>query len=153
MMPAITWTHRNVRSSSSTMRDTRGLYRHGAGGAAGAPTILQDLHERSTPQLVERHARHGDRLVLGHCAAVDRAEEEGQQPLTGRRVVEYVADESRLCGPLDEVAEPRALLLEAGEEKGVHRCITRDELCRVQIPALIETGLQRVADVLVVHPP
>src|SRR5256714_8418623 len=66
---------------------------------------LQDLHERSAAQLLEREAAHLDRLAFRDGAAVQGAQEIIQQSLSGRRIVEHVADERGLRRLVDEVRQ------------------------------------------------
>src|SRR6202011_2984175 len=68
------------------------------------PPPLQDLHERAAAQLLQREAG-GQRLLLGDGAAVERAEEVVEEALTGRGVIEDVADQRGLPRLFDEVAQ------------------------------------------------
>src|SRR4029453_11885427 len=153
MIPAMTCTHRNVRSSnSSECADMCGDALR-ADCSRCAATVLQDPHEPSPQQLVERHAGHRHRFVLPKRAAIYGAEEKVEESLTRRGVVEHVTDERRLRRALHEIPKPGALLLDSGEEKRIHGGIPGHELCRVQIPSLIEARLERMAHVVVMQPP
>src|SRR5215204_3587472 len=125
----------------------------GACDARNTSTVLEDAHEGPSTELVGRHARHADGLVLRQRTAVDGAEEEVEQALAGCRVVEHVADERRLSRALHEVAKASALLFETRQEERVDGRIACHELRRMQIPPLIEYRLERMPHVVVVHPP
>ena len=147
---------RRTTAAATTPRATRSRSRtSGLRGSGGCPSsgpcriFTNDL----LAQLVEREAALLDRLLFGDRAAVHRAQEVVQQSLPGRGVVEHVADERRLRGLLDEVAEPIRRRVEPFEEERVHRGVARRQLRGMQIPALIEAGDERVADVLVVQTP
>src|SRR3954465_9010423 len=64
-----------------------------------------DLDEGLAADLVERQPGR-QRLLLGDGAARDAAQEVVEQALAGGRVVEHVADQGRLRGLVDEVAQP-----------------------------------------------
>ena len=98
-------------------------------------------------QLLEREARR-ERLLLGERAAVHAAQEVVEQALAGRGVVEDVADERRLAGLLDEVAQALGRGGEAFEEEGVDRGVARRQLRGVEVPALVVAVDERVADVV-----
>src|SRR5882672_6323721 len=66
-------------------------------------TALQNLDEGLAPQLLEREAALLDRLGFGDRPAIHRAQEVVQQPLSGRRIVEHIADQRRLRRLLHEV--------------------------------------------------
>src|SRR3954453_5372161 len=110
-----------------------------------AAPALQNLHERAAAELVEREPRR-ERFFLRDRAAVEGAEEVVQQALARRGVVEDVADERRLAGLLDEIAEALRRGRESLEEEAVDRGVARRELRGIQIPALIERIDERVAD-------
>src|SRR6185503_395155 len=128
---------------------------HAAGlGAANLTTPPgEDRHERARAQLLEGEPAPRRRLLLADGAAVDRAQEEVEQALPRRRVVEDVADERRLRRLGDEVGEPLRRRVEAVEEERVDRRVTDGQLRRVQVPALVEAQLERVLDVVVAELP
>src|ERR1051325_11744952 len=81
-------------------------------------TSLQNLHERSRAQLVQREAgRQG--LVFRQRAAVDAADEIVEQALPGRGVVEDIADQRGLSRLLHEIAQPFGCGGEAFEEERI----------------------------------
>src|SRR4029077_10889617 len=102
----------------------------------------QDLSERPGAQLRDRQAALLDGLRLGHRAAAERAQKVVEEPLPGGGVVEDVAHERRLAGLLDEVAQARRGGVEALEEEGEDSGVSRRELRRMQIPALVESALE-----------
>src|SRR5260370_29910098 len=102
----------------------------------------ENLHETPASQLLESQARR-ERLFLGDRAAVQRAQEVIQEALTGSGVVENVADERRLPGLLDEIAETVGSGGEAFQEEGVNGGVTRGKVRRIPIPPLVETVDQR----------
>src|SRR5262245_55413940 len=114
---------------------------------------FEDLQERPRSQLVGREPALLERLRLRDRAAPQRPQEDVEQALPRRRVVEDVADERRLAGLGEEVGQPLGGGLEALEEEGVEGGVARDELRGVQVPALVEADPERGADVVVVHPP
>ena len=89
-------------------------------------------------QLVERHAGHRDRLFFRERAAVDRAEEEVEQSLTRRGVVEHIAHERRLRRRSTKFRSRAPCCSIPSRKKRVYRRVTRHELRRMQVPALIE---------------
>src|SRR5437764_3948101 len=99
------------------------------------PPVLRDPREAPAAQLLEGDAGR-QRFFLAERAAARAAQEEVEQPLAGRRVVEGVAGERRLPEPGDEVAQPLARAGEAFEEEGVERAVAAGKLRRVQVPSL-----------------
>src|SRR5438477_60152 len=81
---------------------------------------------------------------LGDRAGVDAAQEEVEEALPRRGVVEDIADERRLRRFVDEVLQPCPGGVDALEEEAVQRPVTRDELRRMQIPSLIESSGERM---------
>src|SRR5689334_15505865 len=67
--------------------------------------VFQNLDERGGAQFRQREPGKFERLGLSDCTAVDCAQEIIEQPLSGRRVVENIADERGLRGLLDEVLQ------------------------------------------------
>ncbi len=90
---------------------------------------------------------------FGDRAGANAAEEEAEQSLARRRLVEHAADELRVRRAIQECLEPRAGELDAFEIEARHRGVARDELRGVQIPALIEAARERMSDVSEVHHP
>ncbi len=76
------------------------------------------------------------------------AHEEVEQPLPRRRIVEHVADERRLGGLLDEVAQPGRGGRARGQKERVDRGVARRQLRRMQIPSLVETVHQRMPHIV-----
>src|SRR5205814_8964919 len=90
----------------------------------------------------------GERLLLSERAAAGAAQEEIEQPLPRRRVVEGVARERRLPELADEVAQPLGRAGEAFEEEGIERAIAAGQLPRMQVPSLVEAVDERIAQVV-----
>src|SRR5581483_11679629 len=86
-------------------------------------------------------------------SAAEPAEEEIQQSLTGRGVVEYVADQSRLGGFVDEILQPCRGRFQALKEEKVYRHVAAGKLRRMQVPALVEAADERVLDMIEMHLP
>src|SRR5438105_14053671 len=86
------------------------------------PPVLRDLREAPAAQFLEGDARQ-KRFLLAERAAARAAQEEVEQPLARRRVVEGVAGERRLPEPGDEVAQPLARAGEAFKEAGIERAV------------------------------
>src|SRR5215510_3063908 len=121
-------------SSPRTMMQTPPMTR--SSGLPPLPPRLQDLHERPAAQLLEREAGR-ERLLLGERARVDAAQEEVEQALAGRRVVEDVAEQRGLGGLLDERLQAVCGLGARLQEERVHGGVAGGELRRVQVPALV----------------
>src|ERR1043165_9413867 len=134
----------------------RNLWLHDSRGVrnwSGArPPGGHDLDERFAADLVEREPGR-KRFLLGDRAARDAAQEVVEQALAGRRVVEHVADQGRLGGLVDEVAQPLGRRGEAVEEERVDRAVAGRQLRGMEVPALVEAVDQRVANVVGVEPP
>src|SRR5436305_12614959 len=112
--------------------------------------VLQNLDEGAGAKLFVREARKPDGLRFGDRAAVYRAQEVVEQPLSRRGVVEHVADEGCARGLLDEVTEALGRRAETLKEESVDGRVARRELCGVQVPPLIEGVRERLLNVLVV---
>src|SRR5258706_2164025 len=137
-----------------SLRPPRARYGHYSDGLLALPAaVLQDLDERAAAQLGGGQAAHLDGLGFRDRAAVPGAEEEIEQALAGRGVVEDVADEGRLSGLRDEVRQPRRRGFEAVEEERVERGVARGELRGVEVPPLVVGVREGMADVAVVELP
>src|SRR5207237_5950102 len=120
--------------------------------AGGGATSLHDLHERAAAQLVERETG-AERFLFRDRAAVHSAQEVVEQPLSRCGVVEDVADERCLSRFLNEVAEPIGRGAERLDEERVDGGVTRRQLRGIQIPPLVVSVDERVADVINVQAP
>src|SRR6185295_19912904 len=106
------------------------------GPPASSSSIFEDPKKGFAAELIEREPAQLERFILGDRAAIKRAQEIVQQPLSRRGIVEHVADECRLCGLLDERLQPFRGRAEPFEEECEHRDVTRGQLRRMQIPSL-----------------
>ena len=95
----------------------------------------------------------GERFRLRDCAAGDAAQEKIEQSLSGRGIVEDVAEKRSERRLFDKRLQPIRSALEAFEEERINRGVTSDELRRMQIPALIKSGAQRMQIVVETEPP
>src|SRR5204863_9137215 len=86
-------------------------------------------------------------------AARHSAQEEVEKSLTGRGVIEDVAEERRERGLLDKGLQAVRGAFEAPEKEMVNGGITGDELRRMQVPALEETVPERMHVVVEAEPP
>src|SRR5579862_1298467 len=104
-------------------------------------------------QLLDCHPGQTLRFRFADCPAVDRAQEKIQQALPRGGVVEHVADERGLRRFLDEIFEPRGRGIEPFKKERKHGRVTSRKLSRMQVPALVVRGYERMLDVSVVKPP
>ena len=138
MMPAMTCIHR--RSTSSSSRNACSIIRE--------PLAVQRGSSRNERERSSSSVSPVASASLSEMAPhAQPAQEEVEQSLARRGVVEHVPDERRLRGLRDEVRQARRRRGERLEIEGVHGGVTRDELGRVQVPSLVEAARQRVPDV------
>src|SRR5712692_10365211 len=97
---------------------------------------LQDLHKRTTAQLLHRQPR-GQRFLLGDGAAVHRPQAIVEQALARGRVVEYVANQRGLSRLLDEIAQALGCRRESLQKERVDGGVARRKLGRSEVPSLI----------------
>ena len=108
---------------------------------------LKNFQERARAQFLERQTG-GERFLFCDRAASESAQEEIEQALAGRGIVEDVAKQRGKRGFFDKCFQAIGGASQTFEEKKINSGVTRDELRRVQIPALIVSGAERVQIVL-----
>ena len=82
-----------------------------------------DEHLRAAAEFLGGEARHRQRFLFGDRPGVESAQEEVEQPLARRRVIEDVADERRLRRLAHKVLEPDSGGVDALEEERVQRAV------------------------------
>ena len=115
--------------------------------------VLENLNKRSGAQFVARQAGKLQRFFFSERAAVDGPQKVIEQSLARGRIIKYITDQSSFRGLLNEVAQSFRSGVQALEKERIDRGITRRQLRRVQIPALIKTTNQRMLNVIVVQLP
>src|SRR5438552_53189 len=85
--------------------------------------------------------------------AIHRTQEEVQEALSGCGIVKDITDQRCFSGLVDEVSQAFRCRLERFEEKRIYGSISRGELGRVQVPALIEGMPQGVPNLVIVQLP
>src|SRR5688572_6494760 len=118
-----------------------------------SPPVRQYLYKRPRSELVHSDARSPRRLVRGDRTAVDRPDEEVQQALPSRGVVEYITDQCGASRLLDKVAETLGRRVETLEKKCEHSGVSCRQLSGMKIPSLIEGVCKRVPAMVVVQFP
>ena len=101
---------------------------------------IENFRERAQAQILDRQPGQFLCLRSRHGAAVNCSQKIIQQTLAGGCIVEYFAHQSRLRGLLDEIPQALRRRIKTAEKERVDRRITRRQLRRMQIPALIKAA-------------
>ena len=133
-------------------------YSSGSSGAAGILRLSWDEAWHLMERAVARGKAAKQRRLPALIGVDEKAAAKGHTYLTlvtdlERGCVEYIADERRLSGFLNEIAQTLGCGGEPLEKEGVNGGEARRKLRRIQIPSLVETIDQRVADVIDVQTP
>ena len=78
------------------------------------------------------------------AAPAEPAQEKVEETLAGRGVIEDIAEERSERGFFDKGLEPIGRAFEAAEKELINGGVTSDELRRMQVPALVKAGAQRM---------
>src|SRR6185503_17570227 len=115
--------------------------------------VVQYFYKRAGTQFGDGQSRKVNGLFFGQRAAVNCAQEVIQQSLASGGIVENVSHQSGFRRLLDEILQTLRSGVETLQEKCIDRSIAGRQLRRMQIPALIESSLERMLDVIIVELP